>query len=267
MKLIENYKIGSDVEFFVKDEEQNEIISAEGLVRGTKRDPFCFMEDNPFFATSLDNVLVEGNIPPVVDKMEWLRNMNILRNYINSNLPKGMCTIALPAVEMNERWLQSEQARRFGCEPAFIVYDKSTTRPPRVETNLRTAGLHVHVSFDDANTKTIEKLIKSLDLFLSIPAVIVEPESQRKLNYGKAGEFRFGNAYSGCEYRSLSAWFADTEERLGWVYENTVKAIDFVNEGNEIDKNTGLQIRQSINENNDVLAQELINHYNIPVLV
>ena len=59
-----NPLVGSDVEFFLQDRTTGEVVSAEGLVKGTKEEPFFFDPENSFFATSLDNVAYEGNIPP-----------------------------------------------------------------------------------------------------------------------------------------------------------------------------------------------------------
>jgi len=71
VEKVSNYMIGSDVEFFLKEKESNEIISAEGIVKGTKTEPYKFDENNPYYATSLDNVMAEGNIPPTTTPAEF----------------------------------------------------------------------------------------------------------------------------------------------------------------------------------------------------
>ena len=57
--FIRDYKIGGDHEIFLKKKGTNEIISSEGIIKGTKEKPFNFDKKDKFACTSLDCVLTE----------------------------------------------------------------------------------------------------------------------------------------------------------------------------------------------------------------
>ncbi len=260
---IANFQIGSDIEWFVKRGE--EIISAEGLIRGSKKEPYKFDPSNKYFATSLDNILAEGNIPPVKTAADFYHAINKLQNYIQENLPEDCILEARADARVNEKYLQTENAKTFGCDPSYIVWKRDVKDSPVAGNNLRTAGFHVHCSWDNADEETIEEWVKSMDLHLGLPSILLEPKNERRINYGLAGEFRFGQSYSGAEYRTLSSYFARSREDIEWVYNQTTKAIDFVNKGKTIDIESPLakDIQLAINEQNKELAQKILKECQI----
>jgi len=136
-------------------------------------------------------------------------------------------------------------------------------------SNLRTTGAHIHFSWDGINQEQIEETVKACDLFLGVPSVIIEPENTRRELYGKAGEFRFSGDWERAEYRSLSSYFAGTEDLCRWTYNNTHKAIEWVEDENKIDisGNLAKEIIETINTSNKEKAFSLIKEYNIPVPV
>lgn len=260
---ISNYQIGSDIEWFVKS--GNEIISAEGLIKGSKKDPYKFDPSNKYFATSLDNILAEGNIPPVKTPADFYHAINKLAEYLQSSLPEGCVLEARADARVDEKYLQTENAKTFGCDPSFIVWKRDVKSAPDNTTNLRTAGFHVHCSWDNADEETIEEWVKAMDLYLGVPSIMKEPRNERRINYGSAGEFRFGQSYTGAEYRTLSSYFARSREDIEWVYNQTTKAIEFVNKGNLIDLNCSLaaDIQKAINEQDRDLASKIIQECQI----
>ena len=263
---MKNVKFGADIEWFVQD--QNEFISAEGLVKGTKKNPFKFDPNNKFFATSLDNVLAEGNIPPVDDPVAWYNAIEKLRSYIDSNLPENVKTVATAAARINEKYLQTENARVFGCEPSLIVWEQCVKNAPDTRTNLRTAGFHVHCSWDNATEEEIEKWVRVMDLYLGVPSVLIEPSNERRINYGVAGEFRFGQSYQGGEYRVLSSYFASDKEKIDWVYNQSVKAVEAINNGFDIDllSPEASQIVTAINNGDVEISKKLVNKYKLQLI-
>lgn len=265
-KLINNWLIGSDIELFVQDRKTREIISAEGFIRGTKDFPYKFDKSNRFFATSLDNVLAEFNIPPT-NKMElFLEYIRKSRGYIDKILPKRYCTVAQPAALLDEKWLQTKAAKEFGCEADFNVWLGEKNEKPEASGNLRSAGFHLHVSYDNHSEKVSEMIVKALDLHVAVPSVLQEPDNKRKQLYGKAGAFRFKEEY-GVEYRVPSNYLLQEERLIAWVFGATIKALDFVNDGriDEIDSSAEL-IQAAINTNDKVLAQNLINQFELELV-
>lgn len=109
--------------------------------------------------------------------------------------------------------------KTFGCDPALDAYTGAETRAT-INANdhpYRYAGGHLHISSSVSNFDTPawikdeaerRRFVKMLDLYVGIPLTYWynDPlQFQRRLFYGKAGEYRFqtyGGRYFGVEYRT-----------------------------------------------------------------
>jgi len=188
---IKNYTLGSDVEYFLQDKNTEAIVTAEGKIKGTKHEPFRFDAENKYFATSLDCVLAEGNIPPCKTPGEFYLAIQKLLRYINGTIPNHLEAIAIPAARMAEEELVSDTAKEYGCMPSINCWTLAEIRPIPSGDNCRAAGFHIHIGYDEPNSEMNLQLIKAMDLFLGIPSVLIEPENERKsVGYGCAGNFR-----------------------------------------------------------------------------
>lgn len=262
MSKILNPLIGADIELFLQDRKSKEIVSAEGFIKGTKSDPFNWDPSNKYFATSLDNVEAEFCIPPVTSKKEFLKYIKRSVDYINSTIPKYLCTAAVPAAILDDRFLQTEQAKVFGCEPDYCVWTRTINEKEEgVNPNLRSAGGHIHVGYDNPELKTSEDIIRAMDLHIGVPSVIQEPDNERKRLYGKAGAFRFKNY--GVEYRTVSNYYLASNALISWAFDSTMAAINRVNHGFKFDDKLGSQIQQAINGNDKELARKLVKKYRL----
>lgn len=258
--MIRNVTIGTDVELFVQERETGRIVSAEGYAKGTKTKPFVFDRSNKFFATSLDNVAFEFCIPPARTVEEFVKHIQKSVAFVNSQLPPHLCSVAQASALIPPEFLQTVNAQTFGCEPDFNAWTRDVNTPPDAgETNLRSTGFHVHVGFENPTMEMTERIVRTLDLYLGIPSLILDPDKQRRLLYGKAGAFR-PKPY-GFEYRTLSGYFAANDRLVSWVYENTQRAIDYVNNDGELDE----QFQYVIDMNQGEKAQEIVKKYNIPL--
>lgn len=94
---------------------------------------------------------------------------------------------------------------------------------------------HVHIgTTDEINEEDAFNLMKTLDLFLGVPSVLIDQDKQRRKLYGKAGECRMrviGNAVV-MEYRTLGGNMLADEELIRWTYTQMEKGIEFFNRGN-----------------------------------
>ena len=115
-----------------------------------------------------------------------------------------------------------------------------------------------------ASDKQRQQIIKSADLHLGVPAVIMEPDNKRKELYGKAGAYR-PKPY-GVEYRTISNFYLKTRELISWAYNAAKESIEFLNNGNTIDKELGDFIRETINNNDKEAAKYLINTFNLKTI-
>jgi Phage phiEco32-like COOH.NH2 ligase-type 2 len=260
--LVAEPTIGSDIEVFLKDKETDEIVSAEGIIKGTKDFPFRFKEDNPYFATSLDNVMAEFCIPPAKKPEEFISNINEALEFINLSIPQNLTVLAIPAANINEIYLQTENAKLFGCDPDYNAWKFGNQNPrPEAITNLRSCGGHIHIGYKEPEHITTMNLIKAMDVFIGLPSIIQEPENERKSLYGKAGAFRFKD-YGG-EYRTVSNYYINSPHLMNWIFENTLSAIDFTNNKVKLSVEESEGIQAAINFNNKELAKTLCTYFGV----
>ena len=261
--MIKNPTIGSDVEYFLA--KGSEIVSAEGIIKGTKYEPFRWHPANPFFATSLDNVLAEGNIPPAKTEDEFESYLYTLRQYMDSHLPQGLKTVALASARLDPKYLQTENAQLFGCDPSLNAWTLEEIHPACIPgETLRSAGFHIHVGYLDPNEEDNINLARMMDLFLGVPSVLIEPPSERKeLGYGVAGNFR--HQHHGVEYRYLSSWFAGESRLIKWAFKNTLRAVEVYNNGGFPSIMRGTYIPDVINSGDKTTAQNMVSSYKIPL--
>lgn len=268
MSKVINPLIGADIEVFLMHKDTRELVSAEGYIDGTKHEPLNFDASHPFHIISLDNVAAEFGIPPVTDKEAFFNHIMKSLEYIQSRVPEELCTVVTPAGIFHDRFLQTENARTFGCEPDFCVWTQTVNEKPCainpetgeeiISPNLRSAGGHIHIGHEAGsnNQQLNELLVKAMDLYVGVPSVLQEPDNDRKKLYGKAGCFRFKEY--GVEYRTISNYYAGDKRLTDWVFEATQRAIDAVNNDFPIN-DYGDRIMDAINNNNKVVAQTLIN--------
>ena len=75
-------------------------------------------------------------------------------------------------------------------------------------------------------------IARAFDFFAILPARIHKTDTRRERNYGGYGKFR--NKIYGLELRGLSGYFAK-DIYLKWVYEQTIKTVDFVLKGKNVE--------------------------------
>lgn len=100
-----------------------------------------------------------------------------------------------------------------------------------------------------------------MDLFLGVGSVLLDKDTKRRALYGKAGAMRMKKF--GCEYRVLSNFWIFDDELIRWVFNNTIKALEFVNMGGIITNPD--DIIKCINTCDKELALEIIDDYGIPM--
>lgn len=264
--LMDNITIGADIEVFLQDKQTKEIVSAEGIIKGTKEDPHQFKDGG--FATSLDNVMAEFNIAPAKTAKDFSENILFALAYIKSVIPANLVPLAIPSARVDRKYLQTENAMLFGCEPDYDAWKGGLqNEKPTCATipTLRSCGGHVHVGYSNANNLCTMDLIRAMDIFIGLPSIIQEPDNERKTLYGKAGAFRF-KPYGG-EYRTISNYYLQSKDLTEWVFNNTQQAIEFVNRRNPISREEGEGIQAAINLNDKELANTLCTYFGVKLAV
>lgn len=258
--MIENVTIGADPELFLINEKTGKVVSAIGIIPGEKGNAWVGPDMEEGYGLEIDNILAEFNIPPARTKEEFTGSITFMLNYIDrfvkeKNPDLGIRCIASQIVDEDQ--LQHPEAKRFGCSPDYCAYKEGSNKKPKGEkTCLRSSGFHCHVGYDNPNEKDSIELVKYMDVYLGIPSVVKDPDTQRRKLYGKAGAFRL--AKHGVEYRVLSSYMLGHSD---FVYDQTIKAIEAYNKGVKLPSPTVVQ--RVINNSKVEEAKKLIEKYNL----
>jgi hypothetical protein len=256
-----NFKIGADPELFFMDAGNHKFISSIGLVGGSKIEPKsvghgCFVQE--------DNVAVEFNIPACETLEEFqssiaysLKELNHVAEFNDLRLATNVASAIFTDDQLN-----CQAALVFGCDPDYNAWtDKINPKPNGKNKNLRSCGGHVHIGVDDLSSKDKIELIKLMDLYLGIPSVILDPDTERKKLYGKAGAFRFKKY--GAEYRVLSNFWIWKKEYVELVFNNTKRAVEALFSGTRLDDKEGKKIQTCINNGDVNVAREFDGTYKL----
>ncbi len=251
-KHLNNVTIGSDLEFFLKDKNDN-LVSAIGLFDGTKENPKyinngCYIQE--------DNVLGEANIPPVTNKTDFIKYINYIKNYVKETYPELVIHYSSSEIIPFEMTLDTK-AKTFGCEPSLIVdYNEDGDIIPDLEFEsmveqksvslLRTGGFHIHIGYDDPDEKTSREIVKLFEKNVTLPLLKYDNDQyNRRQSYGKAGEYRI-KPY-GLECRSLGSALLMNDELLSLIWDGVTKTINEFNQKKRISKQEFEIIKELIN--------------------
>lgn len=255
--------IGADPELFIINEKTKKVVSSVGKIPGEKGNPYVADDMPTGFGLETDNILAEFNIPPVSDEGSFINNIEYMKQYIdkfvkNINPNYGILCAASKTVDKSQ--LQSPQAQLFGCDVDYNAYTESPNpKPEGSKTNLRSAGFHIHVGYDNPNIDSSLLIVKYLDMYLGVPSVIYDKDKRRRSLYGKAGCFRL-TSY-GVEYRVLSSAMMKDVKTLQFVWRQINKALAAASRGGRL-VDSGYAMK-AINESDTELAQKIINAYDI----
>lgn len=250
------FTIGADPEVFISTQE-GKIVSAIGLIGGTKEHPKRVSDT---ISVQEDNVLAEFNIPPARSKAEFVysisQGLNEIHNIVKVHTYRP---VYIASHIMDDDQLTDSRALVFGCDPDMNAWTLMYNDPPDQTTKIRSAGGHVHVGGIEENE--VIKVVRAMDLFLGVPSVLLDRDNRRRMLYGKAGCFR-PKEY-GLEYRTLSNFWLQSQTLCEWVYDNTIKAINWSRENEFIEDESqlALEIIEAINNSDKEIASKILEKY------
>lgn len=218
-----NTLIGCDPEFFVKY--KGELISAHGLVKGTKEEPQVVKGG----AVQVDGMALEFNTDPAATQEEFLLNIKTVLGEMRKLIPAKYSFAFQPVAEFGRELIaaQPEKARELGCEPDFCAYTMDINTPPNAEVPFRTASGHIHIGTKtDLGESEKAQLVVLCDIYLGLPSLFHDPDVKRRDLYGKAGCFR--NKPYGIEYRTLSNFWLQNTGYMSFYFNQAVKAAESV---------------------------------------
>ena len=248
-------KLGSDPEIFI--EQNGEIVSAVGMIPGTKDEPHPITNKGHFIQT--DNIAFEFNIPPCETADEYVENINFVKEHLEVLAKANNCTLSLLASsEINSIHLQTEQSQTFGCEPDLNVYLEDLNPKPDSNTNLRCVGAHVHIGYENPDFEVSERIVKMFDIFVTLPSLLKDNDERRRELYGKAGSFRVKDF--GVECRALSNFWIHSDKLIKWVFNQTIKAVETVlnNEDESFIRKFSERVQEAIDSNNKEVTKLLL---------
>lgn len=269
MKInIENVTFGTDYEVFLRTSD-GAPFPVCGLLGGTKTEPRQILEAfGPGFAVQEDNAAAELNIPPTSNTRAFTTSVELTRKWLAEALPPTLSPdYHSSSLEFPSAYLQIPQMKGFGCEPDFNAWTMMVnTRPVPPVPGFRSAAAHVHVGWPNPDEDDVIKLVKLMDIFVSLPAVCREndTEKMRRKLYGKAGSFRF-KPY-GLEHRVLgNRWIflRESIEKTLMDYRTAILAFNFEIEP---EKSDIPKIITSINSGDNSGAEALANKYHKKLL-
>lgn len=257
-----NIRYGADPELFLTDR-SGVLRSAIGLIGGTKAEPRRI--DDFGSAVQEDNVAVEFNIPPSKTKEEFIHHIGHVLGYLHDYVSqKELSLCVVPAATFPDEELKDPRAMTFGCEPDYNVWSKSINHPPSPSEkffNLRSAGGHLHISWDNPDIPSAEDVVRVMDVFCGAASVVYDSDMLRRKLYGSAGAFRF-KPY-GVEYRTLSNFWIKSPNLTEWIFDQATKGMEYLNAGYRVNEEHSELIQECINTGNEALLEELQKYYPI----
>jgi hypothetical protein len=181
----------------------------EGMLNCSKEHP---LDIGQGCAIQEDCVAVEFNIPPANNVDDFKYFINFAKNKLRDMIDDSLEFSFLPSAEFDEQYTTTEQGQEGGCEPDKNIWTGDECKASLEDTNLRVAGGHIHLGYDNPNKETSINFVKVFEVFGTIPTLKYEkklPAIFRRELYGSAGSYRI-KPY-GVEYRTLSSW---------WIKEN-----------------------------------------------
>ncbi len=256
---IANITVGTDPEFFLFSQLENKFISPVGMFKGSKHEPQPITDNG--HAIQIDGVSVEFNIPPCRTAADYHKEIKFVVDYIKNTIatPRNLIVSNAATAMFTNDQLDCPEAWEIGCMPDINAWTLNINNPKNYDSNLRASGGHVAVGYDNPNEEVSLNLIKAMDLFLAVPSVLLDKDNRRRELYGKAGAMRF--TPFGCEFRTLSNFWIFNEELTKWVFNQTIKACEFVNIDGFISNQD--EIIECINTGNKELAKEILDDYKI----
>lgn len=213
--------VGSDPEFFLVGE--NGVTVSQGVVPGTKTRP----KKLKYGAVHRDNVLCELNPQPATNPDDFVGNLSLLREEVTRKFlrPHGLGLLAKASHLFEPDMLDHPEARTFGCSQDEGMWDRMQTKAePHRSGLVRGAGGHIHLGIEGLEEHDLRTVISSLDMRISVPLVIKDPDKYRREFYGKAGCYR--RKPYGIEYRTPSNVWCTSDNLGRWVYQQAQRAVE-----------------------------------------
>lgn len=244
--------IGCDPEFFIFNKQTNELVPAEGLIKGTKEKPYKISCG----AVQVDGLSAEVNTDPCESPSQFLDKFDVVVRQLEKMIGPENKLVAAPAVFFKKKQWDSypEHSKRLGCDPDFNAWDgRMNPAPADSETRpMRTGAGHIHLGWtsgkdlnDPSHFMDCCIVAKQLDYYVGIQSLLWDSDDNRRKLYGKAGAFR-PKPY-GIEYRTPSNAWTVHHRLIYHVAESSQRALHALFQGITMEEKFGDKAREIIN--------------------
>lgn len=243
-------KLGYDIEFLVQDKFGNPIPAGLLGIEGVKG----FPERLNNGGLEVDCCAAEITPPPAETEDMFVSNILNLLNEVKAKYPEHKFVTKASQVFDMGQLITTPHAMTMGCDPDFNAWTGRMNSRPRPPAGLRSFGGHLHIEGGTVET------IKACDLTLGMFSVLVDPDTERRKIYGRAGAFR-PKPY-GVEYRVMSNFWCDDPTLMREVYRlaRVASAMSVDDIGFVVNSFGGSKVIQAIiNTSNKKLAQEVFD--------
>ena len=236
VKKVVRSTIGCDPEFFLKCADTGKMISAIGIIPGTKEEPFL-MENGA--GLQIDNVALEFASPVAHSGQDLVKHIGDTFKQLRERVPANLSLAVEPSAVFEDDQLDNEEAKRFGCSPDYDAWELIRNESPsHPNPNFRSCGGHVHAGHveGDGNNFLLEPLgkvatVRAMDTIHGIISTVMDnsPSAiERRKLYGKAGCHRPTDY--GLEYRVLSNFWMKSPQLVMLIDSLTQDALRLVRE-------------------------------------
>src|SRR3990167_4731589 len=164
--------IGADPEVFCRNPNTRELVSAYGMIQGTKYQPLPVRNG----AVQVDGNALEFNITPAYTQDEFLRNIKDVYQQLKDMVP-GYNVVPEPIAAFSPEYFNSlpEAAKELGCDPDFNAYSGKVNPRPEIFEPVRSAGGHIHIGWtqdvdigDPGHFADCQEIAKQMDYYLGM---------------------------------------------------------------------------------------------------
>jgi len=245
--------IGADPEVFLKIKGTDFYIPSLDLIGGSKENPLKVDKG----ALQEDNVAAEFNVDPTSDPDEFTETVHYVMKQLQDKVGANLELNIQSSAEFDMEVLDDPRTREIGCDPDLNAY---TQRENKYDVNyessgIRYAGGHIHLGNKSIVQRPhdILSLVKMMDLHVGSMLTMLDPDTERRKHYGKAGNYRV-KPY-GVEYRTASNFWLTSKDLTRDVHTLSQRAFHLWNTGATQDTE---RLSESINTKNTALLYNII---------
>jgi hypothetical protein len=208
-----------------------------------------------------DNACLEVAMPPADTEDRFVDVVQQWKRLVEYAITKHNLTPSwVPHTWIPEDYLNDSRVKHAGCDPDFNVYTGTRNPRPKLNSPLRVAGGHVHISYDGPKDPATHRMIVTgFESLHGTVGVLHDPSAIRSTLYGKAGSYR-PKPY-GLELRSPSTWWLKSEDTIRFTFRAARMAVEQPDELTKMYSTTDI-LRRTLDDRDQAVALGILTAFN-----